>query len=64
MKKKWQKPELIELYRGRPDENLMQEVYCKAGVPSRNQPDRAAANICQWDHGGRAGDLCFTYALS
>lgn len=64
MKKKWKKPKLIELYRGSPDENLLQETYCKAGVPGRNQPDNAAGVYCGFEHGGRAGLPCYTYSTS
>lgn len=63
MKKKWKKPELIELYRGRPDENLLEHVYCKAGVAHRNAPDNAAGIYCEWEHGGRI-EPCFTYSTS
>lgn len=64
MKKKWQKPELIVLYRGKPDESLMQVTPCKGGAAHRNQPDNAAGNICAFDHGGRIGQLCYTYSPS
>ena len=64
MKKKWKKPELIELYRGRPDENLLEHVYCKGDVAGRNAPDRAVATLCEFDQGSRAGDPCFNYLPS
>jgi hypothetical protein len=50
MKKKWKKPELIVLYRGKPEENLLGRTYCKMTQP-KNLPDRAAGIICQWNTG-------------
>lgn len=64
MKKKWEKPELIELYRGRPDENLLEAIWCKAGVPDRNSPDNAMGIYCQFEHGSRIGQPCYTYNVS
>jgi hypothetical protein len=62
MKKKWSKPELIVLYRGKPDENLMQQTSCKFNP--KNTPDNAAGLYCEWEHGGRAGIPCYTYSTS
>ena len=46
MSRTWKKPELIVLYKGRPDENLLGRAYCKAMVP-KNLPDRASSGgIC------------------
>jgi hypothetical protein len=63
MKKKWQKPELIVLYRGKPEENLLGHIYCKMTTP-KNLPDRAAGTICLFDQGGRAGTPCELYSAS
>ncbi|MBN1998788.1 hypothetical protein JW935_14610 [candidate division KSB1 bacterium] len=63
MKPLWRKPELIVLYRGRPDENLLGRVYCKTTTP-KNLPDNAAGIYCQFEHGGRVGDPCYDYAPS
>jgi len=63
MKKKWQKPELIVLYRGKPEENLLAHTYCKMLTP-KNLPDRAAGIVCQFEHGGRIGDPCYSYISS
>lgn len=61
--KKWDKPELIVLYSGKPEENLLGRTYCKATQP-KNLPDRAATIICQFDQGGRAGEPCYDYIPS
>jgi hypothetical protein len=63
MKKQWSKPELIILFRGKPEENLLGRTYCKYTQP-KNLPDRAAGTICAFDQGGRAGEICYDYALS
>jgi hypothetical protein len=62
MSRTWKKPELIVLYKGRPDENLLGQTYCKGVSGSgKNGPDRAAA-------GGNCADKygveCRTYSAS
>ena len=64
MKTRWQKPELVVLYRGRPDENLLTSTYCKNQPYGKNGADQAAGIICQWEHGSRAGQACNTYSPS
>lgn len=60
MKKQWRKPELVILYHARPDENLLQKIYCKNPNP-RNMPDQAAGSICV----NRNNTVqCDTYAAS
>ncbi|HNR69630.1 MAG TPA: hypothetical protein PKN24_16405 [bacterium] len=63
MKTKWQKPELVILYRASSDENLLGRAYCKHTVP-KNLPDNAVASICAFDQGSRAGTPCNVYILS
>lgn len=64
MKRKWESPELIVLYRGKPEENLMQIVPCKNQPMGKNDPDNAAGTICMWEHGSRANVLCEVYTTS
>lgn len=60
MKKEWQKPELLVLYRGRPEESLLVQVGCKGGPhTSRRNPDNAAT-VCVF----RDGTNCDTFSAS
>lgn len=65
MKTKWQKPELLVLYRGRPEENLLTATYCKYQPLNKNGADNAAGQICVHEHGRNEGGVaCEIYATS
>ena len=65
MQKDWKRPEIVVLLRGTPEDGTNQTITgCKNIALRKNDPDNAAQTACLFEHGSRAGVLCYDNTLS